>query len=104
LSHRNQQSELVVAKDILKYFLRNPAAADDLEGIARWRLLDEKIHQSLEETNQALDWLVARGLLEVDSRSGSGTLFRLNARKRAEIERFLDEGPTEFPGKSKGDA
>jgi hypothetical protein len=51
------------AKEVLSYFLRNPQAADTLEGVARWRLLDEPVHRSVEEINQALEWLVAQGFL-----------------------------------------
>ncbi len=100
MSCGNLDSEVKIAKDILKYFLRNPAATDDLEGIARWRLLDEKVHQSLRETNRALDWLVKRGLLLAESRSVSGTLFRLNNEKRSEIESLLKNNTPESPGHS----
>ena len=39
-----------IAKEILSYFLRNPQAADNLEGVARWRLLEQTVHRSVEET------------------------------------------------------
>jgi hypothetical protein len=100
LSWGRLDSEVKTAKDILKYFLRHPAAADDLEGIARWRLLDEKVHQSLQETNQALEWLVEKGLLVAESHPVSGTLFRLNNQKRGEIENFLKSNCPESSGHS----
>ena len=78
------------AKDILSYFLRNPHAADDLEGVARWRLLNQTVHREVEETSQALDWLVERGFLGRVSRAGSGTIFRLRAEQRAAAEAFLE--------------
>ncbi|HUP10205.1 MAG TPA: hypothetical protein VMU47_23840 [Caldimonas sp.] len=66
------------AKEILRYFLRNPGAADTLEGVARWRLMDERIHGTVEETDQALAWLVAEGLLLKESRDGLDPTFCLS--------------------------
>ena len=80
-----------IAKDILSYFLRNPHAADDLEGVARWRLLNQTVHREVEDTSQALDWLVERGFLGRISRAGSGTIFRLRTEKRAAAEAFLED-------------
>jgi hypothetical protein len=78
-----------VAKEILRYFLRNPHAADSLEGVARWRLLDERIYQNLAKTRRALAWLVLRDYLVEDSSAHTGRMFRLNGKRRAEIARFL---------------
>jgi hypothetical protein len=78
-----------IAKDILSYFLRNPQAADDLEGLARWRLLNQTVHRDVEETSRALDWLVQRGFLGRVSRPGAGTIFRLRSERRAAAEAFL---------------
>ena len=76
-------------RKILRYFVRNPEAADTFEGIVRWRLIEEAIHQTTEETEQALAWLVAQGYLREASVGERGPLFQLNAEKRAEAERFL---------------
>lgn len=80
-----------IAKDILSYFLRNPQAADDLEGVARWRLLNQTVHRDVEETSQALDWLVQHGFLGRVSRAGSGTIFRLLPEHRVAAEEFVSE-------------
>jgi hypothetical protein len=79
-----------IAKDVLEYFLRNPQAADDLEGVARWRLMSQTIYRHVEETSQALDWLVEKGLLTRISRPGSA-FFRLQADQRAGAEAFVAE-------------
>jgi len=79
-----------IAKDVLEYFLRNPQAADDLEGVARWRLMSQMIYRDVEETSQALDWLVEKGLLTRISRPGSA-FFRLQADQRAGAEAFVAE-------------
>jgi hypothetical protein len=82
-----RESELT--RKILRYFVRNSEAADTFEGIVRWRLMEEAIHQTTEETEQALAWLVAQGFLQESSVGERGPLFRLNAQKRTEAERFL---------------
>jgi hypothetical protein len=79
-----------VAKDILSYFLDNPQAADDLEGVARWRLLRQTIHRDVEETSQALDWLVQRGLLTRVPTAGSA-IFHLRTEQRAEAAAFVTQ-------------
>jgi len=77
------------AKKILGYFVRNPGAADTYDGIVRWRLLEEAIHQTTAETSEALSWLVATGFLDEVPVSGSAPVFRLNAERRREAEDFL---------------
>ncbi|HUY13343.1 MAG TPA: hypothetical protein VMX16_06900 [Terriglobia bacterium] len=82
-----------IARDILNYFLRNPQAADDLEGLARWRLLREAIHRTIEETDRALEWLVEKGFLVKLSPPGSGAIFSLNFQNLGRAESFvLDNG------------
>ena len=74
---------------MLSYFLRNPHSADSLEGVARWRLLEEKIHHTLIETQSALEQLVAEGYLRVVSVPGSDLIYALNTEKRKEAEQFV---------------
>ena len=78
-----------VAKQILRYFMRHPRAADDLEGVARWRLLEEAIHRTVDETEQALDWLVRSGFLEEIDTAAGAHVFRMNEDRRKEAEEFL---------------
>jgi hypothetical protein len=84
-----------LARDILRCFIRNTGMADDLEGIARWRLLEEAIYHRVDETAQALEWLVEHDLLRRDSTTASGTLFRLDDEARHRAETFLQEGQHE---------
>lgn len=86
----SQESENL-AKDILAYFLRNPQSADDLQGITRWRLLDQMIHQALQDTRAALDLLVHQGYLTTESTTGSDPIFRLNTEKRNEALSFVKD-------------
>jgi hypothetical protein len=88
-SERGRQAKPEVAKEILGYFLRHPKAADSLEGIAEWRILDEKVRRSVEETKKALDWLVRKGFLQEEERL-SRQIFHLSSEKLAEMRRFLN--------------
>jgi len=83
------------AREILAYFLRNPAAADSLEGIARWRLLEQTIYRTISETERALKWLVENGyLIQMEKRS-SRRLFRLNPEKHEAADALLKVGGKE---------
>ena len=87
----SRQSAKQIAGDILGYFLRSPEAADNLEGVARWRLLREAIHRSIEETSQGLEWLVRQGVLLKLATPGSEPVFCLNQAKKAQAEALLAE-------------
>ena len=84
-------------KQILNYFLRNPNAADSLEGITRWRLLEEQIHRSLRETDVALSWLVERGFLDEVKTPGAPPIFRLKPERHADALSLV-EGKSEDSG------
>ena len=66
-----------VVEQIMRYFTEHPQAADSLEGVARWRLLQQRVEETVVETEAALEWLVARGVLQrVDIAAGQ-PLYRL---------------------------
>jgi hypothetical protein len=75
--------------DILNYFIRHPSAADSIEGIARWRLLDELALRKVEEAERAVRWLVDRGLLVERHVPGGRSIFGLNPEKIDEAKRLL---------------
>ena len=79
-----------VARAILAYFLRNPSAADDAEGIARWRLLEQNVIETLNETIQALVWLTANGYLTVRDAPTGEPIFRLNEDAAEAARDFVD--------------
>jgi hypothetical protein len=102
LQDRDPEIDVDVARDILRYFLRNPRAADDLEGVVRWRLLDEKIHRSVAEARAALEWLVSSGLLVEEQAGTSSAMYRLNVDSREQAERFLEELGTREKNEAEG--
>ena len=91
--HRSMKAanEPPLVEDVLSYFIRHPQAADSLEGIARWRLLDEVVRHTVTATHEALDWLVARGLLQQEGGPGRQPVFSLVPAKKEEAERLLAE-------------
>ncbi len=77
------------ARAVLAYFLRYPDAADTLTGIARWRLLEEAVHRSVETTAGALKWLTAQGYLKEVSIRGGESVFRLSPERRDDAQKLL---------------
>ena len=77
-----------LAVEILSYFVENPDAVDDLQGIAGWRLMSARVKSTVESTQQVLDLLVSKGYLRKIITS-SGPLFQINEEKRVAAERFL---------------
>jgi hypothetical protein len=86
---QGQQADEAVVKEVLSYFVRNPYAADSLEGITRWRLLDEVVRRRLEETERALEWLVERNFLTKALVVGRGPVFSINQDKLSEAQTFI---------------
>jgi hypothetical protein len=80
---------VAVAKDILRYFLRNPEAVESLMGIAKWRLMQEQIRRTVEETQLALTWLVAEGYMKEETHLGTDRLFQLNPARKKDAELFV---------------
>ena len=76
-------------RSVLAYFMRNPAAADSLEGIARWRVHQEIVPALVGEVSQALTWLVEERLILREDRLGGPPVFRLDPERTSEARRLL---------------
>ena len=76
---------------ILTHFVQHPEACADVEGVARWQLIEEDVRYRLEETQRILDALVARGLLERLAPEATAPLYRLNVDRQREAERLSQE-------------
>lgn len=100
MSSNGAHEDKELARHVLRYFLHNPQSADSLEGVARWRLLEETIHHTLTETKSALERLVAEGYLHVVSVPGADQIYALNPNKREAAERFLGVGAPPVKPKS----
>jgi hypothetical protein len=80
----------------LSYFLRNPSAADNLEGIVKFRLLEERVHRAAEQTREAIEWLVARGLLDESEITPGKLVFSLNKQRLEETQRLMETMKTDL--------
>jgi len=80
-----------VIKEIMRYFEEHPHALDSLEGVSRWRLLQQRVDDTVVETAAALEWLVGRGFVERVDVSFGPPLFRIAEANAANVERMLAE-------------
>lgn len=53
----------VVARCILAYLRRCPQAADTVEGIANWWIVQQRLNESVEEVQRSIEALKAQGLI-----------------------------------------
>jgi hypothetical protein len=83
----NQDAERTC--EVLSFFLRNPQISDSVEGIARWRLLDEVIFRGIRETEAILDELVALGFLEEVTAVGAPRMFRLRKEASSQAAAYM---------------
>ena len=90
MSDRAEDSKEQVATDILSYLLRNPGAADSLDGFARWRLLEELVQRSVDTTQSALNWLIAQGYVTEVTRLGGEPIFLLNTQRLEDARAFVE--------------
>jgi hypothetical protein len=74
----------------MRYFVQHPHAADSLEGIARWRLIEQRTRDLVAETGDAVEQLVGEGLLERVSLPGGQMLYRLNPEKADTVRRLAE--------------
>jgi hypothetical protein len=88
---KNKKATAEIVREVLTYLMSKPDAAETLTDIARWRLMQQAIAQTVEETQRALTWLVRRGLVEEFQTTATPTLFRLNAERLNEARCLLHE-------------
>jgi hypothetical protein len=74
---------------ILGYLLDNPDASDTLDGIMEWWLLNQKIRFETRVVFQAVNKLVADGLIVEQQGLGSRTIYRVN--RSGDIKGILRE-------------
>ncbi len=94
-----ERDEEAIARAVLSYFFRHPGAADSLEGVARWRLLDEFVDHQVRETAAAVSGLVETGYLLVESHAGVESIYRLNPERIAEVGRLLQGSGADGTGR-----
>lgn len=66
------------AGEILRYLRAHPQAADTAEGIARWWIKRQRLHESVARVESALNLLVGRALVESRRSPAGTTLYALH--------------------------
>jgi hypothetical protein len=61
VSYGDQPDVAALAEQIRAYLLRHPKAADSVAGVLKWWLLEQRLEQSRDNVQRALDYLVATG-------------------------------------------
>jgi hypothetical protein len=70
-----------LSEEILRYLLAHPQAADTLEGIIAWWLPKPHRKMAREQVQQALDHLIARGLVTKTILANGSAVYASTARK-----------------------
>src|SRR5262249_52494108 len=65
-----------IAAEILAYLEQHPEAADTLEGVVQWWILQQRFLRGIQSTNRALEGLVAQGQLERVRSADGRTIYR----------------------------
>jgi Fe2+ or Zn2+ uptake regulation protein len=74
-----------LSDDVLSYLIEHGDAQDTLEGIVEWWLMEQSIVTRTAQVREALDDLVAAGLLLERRSQDSRTHYRINRHKTEEI-------------------
>ena len=77
-----------IASEILKYLADHPNAADTLNGIVQWWLPERTIRFQVDQVRQALDELIAKGMVTKQRRSDSKIVYRANRSRLEDIKRL----------------
>lgn len=61
--HRGTDDRGVLAQEIAKYLAETGTMADTADGIAQWWLTQQRVQEGRKKVEEALDYLVAQGLV-----------------------------------------
>jgi hypothetical protein len=84
-----ERGKAQTSKEILAYLAEHPNSQDTLEGIAEWWLLERQVVQRVGEVKEALDELVAGGLLIERAGADARSRYRVNSAKLGEIASII---------------
>lgn len=77
-----------ITNEILTYLSAHPDAADTLDGVAKWWVLERAVKFELDRVKHALDELVAKGLVIAQKGSDSKILYRAYPGGLEDIEKL----------------
>lgn len=76
--------------DILRYLIKHPQAKDTIEGINRWWLTQAHSMLSIDDVQEAVDFLVSRGWMERKTIGSSGDVYAVKEVSLREASEFLE--------------
>ncbi|MDQ2922301.1 MAG: DUF4364 family protein [Acidobacteriota bacterium] len=87
----NERRQSRVAQAILDYLRKHPQAQDTLAGIAEWWLPEQGIENRKASVKEALDELVAEGLISEHEGKDAQISYRITQRGRRDLENTLTQ-------------
>lgn len=81
-----------ISFEILGYLIEHPDAQDTADGIAQWWILERCVKSQAPLVNEAIDYLVERGLIVRRKAKDSKIHYRINRRKAREVSALLKQG------------
>jgi len=75
MSMDDTRSIEALAREIQAYLDRHPAAADTLEGILTWWIARQRMAESADQVQQALDHLVSQRHIQAHRRQGGAVVY-----------------------------
>ncbi|MCE3253359.1 MAG: hypothetical protein K0Q67_2379 [Cellvibrio sp.] len=91
----NQAEIRALADEIAAYLREREQVADTLEGIARWWIMRQRLQEGERKVSQAMDYLCARGLVEMRKLPDGRVLYtsstQTDARDAGDDDKSQDE-------------
>jgi hypothetical protein len=89
IANHNSCNEPELVREVLGYFVEHPGTVDTLEGVARWRLTEKRVRQTVTRVSESLQWLVSREFLTATHQTGLEPVYRLNVERIKEAAKFM---------------
>lgn len=84
-----------VVQEILRYLKKHSQAGDTLQNIAHWWIPFEQLPLQWSVVEEAVDYLVARGLLSETVLPGGKKFYKIIGDQRARIVQLIQEGSSQ---------
>ena len=76
--------------EILHYLINQPQAKDNVQGIAEWWILKERVDYSIDLITRTLDQLASQELVTIKTIDGTRKYYQINPGKMDEIRTLLN--------------
>jgi len=80
-----------ISFEILDYLVEHPDAQDTADGIAQWWILERCVKRHAPLVNEAIEYLVEKGLIVGRKAKDSKIHYKINRRKAREVAELLKQ-------------